>query len=76
VAEIPMHAGLLGSNSKLKGVDSDTLQIPIEGTITHPKIDPRVIEKLTGAMLKTTTKTLLLNPLESLEKLVPVEPQQ
>jgi translocation and assembly module TamB len=76
VAEIPMHAGLLGNNSKLKGVDSDTLQIPIEGTITHPKIDPRVIEKLTGAMLKTTTKTLLLNPLESLEKLVPVEPQQ
>jgi hypothetical protein len=71
-----MHAGLLGNNSKLKGVDSDTLQIPIEGTITHPKIDPRVIEKLTGAMLKTTTKTLLLNPLESLEKLVPVEPQQ
>jgi hypothetical protein len=74
VAEIPMHAGLLGNNSKLKGIDSDSLQIPIEGTIQHPKIDPRTIEKLTGALLKNTTRSLL-NPLkQGLKELAPVEP--
>ncbi|HTU24317.1 MAG TPA: hypothetical protein VMF30_02895 [Pirellulales bacterium] len=72
VAEIPMHAGLLGGNSKLKGVNGDSLQIPIEGTLEHPKIDPRIIEKLTGAVLKTT----IVNPLKQLEKLVPGEPTQ
>jgi translocation and assembly module TamB len=76
VAEIPMHAGLLGNNSKLKGVNSESLQIPIEGTLQHPKIDPRTIEKLTGALLKNTTRSLL-NPLQQgLEKLAPVEPKQ
>ena len=53
VAEIPMHAGLLGNNSKLKGIDSESLQIPIEGTLQHPKIrsahdrktDRRAVEK-------------------------------
>ncbi|HEX4144599.1 MAG TPA: hypothetical protein VHY91_13925 [Pirellulales bacterium] len=76
VAEIPMSAGLLGNNSKLKGINSDSLQIPIEGTLKHPKIDPRTIEKLTEAVLKTTTRNLLFAPIEQLEKLAPVEPKQ
>ena len=58
VAEIPMNAGLMGNNSKLKGIDSESLQIPIEGTLTHPKIDPRAIEKLTAALMKNTTRNL------------------
>ena len=76
VAEIPMSAGLLGNNSKLKGIDSDSLQIPIEGTLTHPKIDPRIIERLTASLMKNTTRNLLLNPLQQIEKLVPGEPKQ
>ncbi len=73
VAEIPMNAGLLGNNSKLKGIDSENLQIPIEGTLQHPKIDPRAIERLTASLVKNTTRNLLLNPLQQLEKLAPGE---
>jgi hypothetical protein len=76
VAEIPMHAGLLGGNSKLKGIDSDSLQIPIEGTIQHPKIDRRIVEKLTEAVLKTTTRNLLSPLKQGLKELAPDESKQ
>jgi hypothetical protein len=76
MAEIPMGAGLLGNNSKLKGINAQSIQIPIEGTLEHPKIDPRAIENLTGSLLKNTTQGLL-NPFkQELEKLVPIEPQK
>lgn len=72
VAEIPMNAGLLGGNSKLKGINSQSMQIPIEGTLKHPKMDPKAVEKLTAALIKNTTRNLLFNPVEKgIEKLVP-----
>ncbi len=72
VAEIPMNAGLLGNNSKLKGINSQSMQIPIEGTLKRPKMDPKAVEKLTASLIKNTTRNLLFNPVEKgIEKLVP-----
>jgi translocation and assembly module TamB len=72
VAEIPMNAGLMGNNSKLKGMNTDSMQIPIEGTLKHPKLDPLAVEKLTASLIKNTTRNLLFNNVEKgLGRLIP-----
>jgi hypothetical protein len=67
-AEMPVGSRLLGGKSKLKGLDTKTIKIPIEGTLKNPKIDHRSIEKVTASLIGNTAKGLLI---DGLEKLLP-----
>ena len=75
VAEVPIQAKLLGRDLSLGALEGQTLQIPIEGTLKKPKLDRRIVEKLTGQFLQNATRGLLLEGLnKQLDRLLP--PQQ
>ncbi len=75
VAEVPIQAKLLGRDLSLGALEGQTLQIPIQGTLKKPKLDHRIVEKLTGQFLQNATRGLLLEGLnKQLDRLLP--PQQ
>ena len=47
VAEIPIQAEWLGNNKTLQSLKGQLISIPIAGTLSKPKLDPRVFAKLT-----------------------------
>ncbi len=72
LAEIPMPAGLLANHPNGANLESQTLKIPITGTLKNPKMDPKAIEQLPLLLLKGTGS--IIKGLEgTLEKLVPGE---
>lgn len=75
VAEVPIQAKLLGRDLSLGALEGQTLQIPIDGTLKKPKLDHRIVERLTGQLLQNATKGLLLEGInKQLDRLLP--PQQ
>lgn len=46
IAEIPMRDEWLGSNKALAGLKGTTLQIPITGTTSQPRVDPNILSNL------------------------------
>ena len=50
MAEIPVRDEWLGSNKIFAGLKGQSIQIPINGTLTNPQLDPNVISKLTQQM--------------------------
>ena len=72
VAEVPVKANLLGQDLSLGLLEGQTLQIPIEGTLTNPKFEPRVLQQLTGGLLKNAGKGQILNEVgKTIDKLLP-----
>ena len=75
VAEVPIQAKLLGRDLSLGALEGQSLQIPIDGTLKKPKLDHRIVERLTGQLLQNATRGLLLDGLnKQLDRLLP--PQQ
>ncbi len=72
VAEFPIQAKLLGRDLSLGALEGQTLQIPIDGTLKKPKLDHRIVERLTGQLLQNATRGLLLDGLnKQLDRLLP-----
>ncbi len=72
VAEVPVRANLLGQDLSLGLLEGQTLQIPIEGTLSNPRFEPRVLEQLTGGLLKNAGHGQILNGVgKTIEKLLP-----
>ncbi|MBI3839586.1 MAG: hypothetical protein HY288_16825, partial [Planctomycetia bacterium] len=75
VAEIPLQATLLGIDLSLGTLEGQTLQIPLEGTLSRPKLDRRALQQLTGQMLQSTARGVLIEGVgKQLERLFPVQP--
>ena len=50
IAEIPMQDQWLGSNKTFASLKGTSIQIPINGTLTSPQLDPNVFSNLTQQM--------------------------
>ena len=59
IAEIPVRNEWLGSNKVFAGLKGQSIQIPINGTLTSPQLDPRVLSNLTQQMGGTVIEGLL-----------------
>ena len=59
IAEIPVRNEWLGSNKVFAGLKGQSIQIPINGTLTSPQLDPRVFSNLTQQMGGTVIEGLL-----------------
>jgi len=74
VAEVPIQAKLLGRDLSLGALEGQSLQIPIDGTLKKPKLDHRIVERLTGQLLQNATRGLLLEGLnKQLDRLLPAQ---
>ncbi len=72
VAEVPIRANLLGQDLSLGLLEGQTLQIPIEGTLSNPRFEPHVLEQITGGILKNAGHGQILNQVgKTIEKLLP-----
>ena len=75
VAEVPIRATFLGRDLSLGLLEGQTLQIPIEGTLSKPKVELHVLDQLTGKTLQNVGRGALLNEVnKTLEKLFPGQP--
>jgi translocation and assembly module TamB len=75
VAEIPVQAKVLGIDLSLGALEGTTIQIPIEGTLSSPRLDRRALQELPGKMLKNTARGALINGVQKqLDKLLPLQP--
>jgi hypothetical protein len=75
VAEVPIQARLLGIDLSLGTLEGQTLQIPLEGTLTRPKLDRRALQQLTGQALQNTARGVLIDGVgRQLERLFPGQP--
>ena len=74
VAEVPIRAKLLGIDLSLGTLEGASMQIPIEGTLSNPKLDRHVLDQLPGKILKGATQGVLINGVKTLEKLFPGQP--
>ena len=61
VAEIPMQANMLGLDLSLGTMEGQTLKIPIEGTLTKPRIDRRCLVDLPRQLIENTAKGVLID---------------
>jgi translocation and assembly module TamB len=61
VAEIPMQAQMLGLDLSLGTMEGQTLKIPIEGTLTKPRIDRRCLVDLPRQLIENTAKGVLID---------------
>jgi hypothetical protein len=72
VAEVPIQAKLLGRDLSLGALEGQTLQIPIEGTLTKPKLDRHILEQLAGKFLQNAARGALLDEVnKQLDRLLP-----
>jgi hypothetical protein len=72
VAEIPIEAKLFGKDLSLGALEGQTLQIPIEGTLSKPKLDKHILDQLAGKFLQNAARGALLDEVnKQLDKLLP-----
>ncbi len=64
-AEIPTSPPIIGGAQPAK---EQVVQIPIEGTLGNPKLDPRAIEKLTAQILKNGTRNTIRDGINTIDK--------
>lgn len=58
-AELPMPPKWVGADRLGTALAQQTIQIPIGGTLTHPRIDPDELRKLSARVLRDTAKESL-----------------
>jgi hypothetical protein len=74
VAEIRILDQWVSQEPILSGFKGQSLQVPIEGTLTQPRIDRRTMDKLAGQMLQNAARGAVINQLDKqLEKLFPLK---
>jgi hypothetical protein len=75
VAEVPLQARLLGVDLSLGALEGQKMQIPINGTLSKPKLDPKAMQQLTARLLENTAKSVLIDGVgKQLERLLPPKP--
>jgi hypothetical protein len=53
-------------------MEGQVLQIPIDGTLTQPRLDRRTLVQLTGKMLQNTARGVLIDGVgRTIERLLP-----
>jgi hypothetical protein len=76
VAEVPIRANLLGRDLSVGTLEGQTLQIPIGGTLSKPKLDRSVLRQFTTQLIQNLTRGALFNEVnKQLERLLPFQPQ-
>ncbi len=72
VAEVPIQATFLGRDLSLGALEGQTLQIPIDGTLSRPKLDRHILEQLAGKLLQNATRGVLIDEVnKQLDRLLP-----
>jgi hypothetical protein len=76
IAEIPLQANVLGKDMALGSLEGQTLQLPIGGTLSKPKLDRGALRQLTASIVQSFTRGVLQNGVgKQLEKLLPLRQQ-
>lgn len=74
VAEVRILDQWVSQEPILSGFKGQSLQIPIEGTLTQPRVDRRAMDQLTGQLLQNAARGAVINQLDKqLEKLFPLK---
>jgi translocation and assembly module TamB len=77
VAEVPIRANLLGRDLSVGTLEGQSLQIPIGGTLSKPKLDQGVLRQLTAQLLQNVTRGALLDEVgKQLDRFLPLQPKQ
>lgn len=76
VAEVPIRANLFGQDLSVGTLEGQTLQIPIGGTLSKPKLDRGVLRQFVGQLIQNMTRGALLNEVnKQFERLFPLPGQ-
>ena len=63
---------MLGADLALGGLEGKTLKIPIEGTLSKPKLDRRALLDVPRQVIENTARDVLLDGLnKGLDRLLP-----
>lgn len=74
VAEVPIQATFLGRDLSLGALEGRTVQIPIGGTLAHPKLDRGGMQQLIGKSIENATRGALIDQVNrQFERLLPVQ---
>ncbi len=75
MAELPVPPKWIGTGALGSALKDQTIQIPIAGTLSKPKLDRKVIEQLTAQFIRKAGSGLLRNELnKQLDRLLPLLP--
>jgi translocation and assembly module TamB len=75
MAEMPVPPKWIGNNPLGNALKDQTIQLPIAGTLSQPKIDRQVLDKLAAQFIRKTGEGLLRNELNrQLDRLLPKVP--
>lgn len=76
MAEMPVPPKWIGNNPLGNALKDQTIQLPIAGTLSKPKIDVKVLDKLAAQFIRKQGEGLLRNELnKQLDRLIPLLPQ-
>jgi len=76
MAEMPVPPKWIGNNPLGNALKDQTIQLPIAGTLSKPKIDGKVLDKLAAQFIRKQGEGLLRNELnKQLDRLIPLLPQ-
>ena len=59
IADIPVLDEWIGKDPLLSGMRGQTIQVPITGTLSKPRVDPRGIEQLAKQVFRSSTDNLI-----------------
>ena len=62
-AEITIQDNWVAHDRYLAALKGQVIKIPIRGTLTHPKVDSRVLENLSKKIIASSAASLLENEL-------------
>ena len=76
MAEMPVPPKWIGNNPLGSALKDQTIQLPIAGTLSQPKIDGKVLDKLAAQFIRKAGEGLLRNELnQQLDRFLPTLPQ-
>ena len=76
MAEMPVPPKWIGNNPLGSALKDQTIQLPIGGTLSQPKIDSKVLDKLAAQFIRKAGEGLLRNELNrQLDRFLPTLPQ-
>ncbi|HEX5443878.1 MAG TPA: hypothetical protein VFW87_08620, partial [Pirellulales bacterium] len=74
VAEVPIRANLFGRDLSVGTLEGQTLQIPIGGTLSKPKLDRGILRQFTSKLIENMAKGALLNEVKGqLDRFLPLQ---
>jgi translocation and assembly module TamB len=75
VAEVPIQAQLFGLDLSLGTLEGRVIKVPIGGTLSNPKLDPRALQQLTAQAVESAARSVIVDGVgKQLERLLPPKP--